>query len=66
MARTIELGTFNFLICHVFKKLKINSRGGAWVVQWVKHLTLVFGLSHDLMVMRSNPTLGSALGMEPA
>jgi len=32
----------------------------------VKHLTLDFGLGHDLRVMRSSPLSGSLLGVEPA
>ena len=31
------------------------------MTQWVKRPTLDFGSSHDLMVMRLNPVLGSAL-----
>ena len=38
---------------------------GDWVTQWVKYLTLDFGSGHDLRVVRSSPTLGYALGMEP-
>ena len=39
---------------------------GTWVDQSVKHPTLDFSLGHDLRVMRSSPTSGSTLGMEPA
>ena len=35
---------------------------GAWVAQLVKHLTLDFGSSHDLRVVRS----GSMLGVDSA
>ena len=38
--------------------------GGAWVAQSVKHLTLGFGLGHDLAVRGVNPRagLGAYLG----
>ena len=36
------------------------------MAQSVKHMTLDFGLGHDLMVVRSSLALGSALGIEPA
>lgn len=39
---------------------------GAWVVQSVQCLTLGFSAGHDLGVVRSNPALGSALGVESA
>ena len=39
---------------------------GDWVAQLVKQLTLDFGSGHDLRVVRSSPTLGFALSMEPA
>ena len=34
---------------------------GAWVAELVKHLTLGFSSGHDLEVVRSSPTSGSAL-----
>ena len=34
------------------------------MAQAVKHLTLDFGSGHDLKAVRSNPTMGSALGVE--
>lgn len=36
------------------------------MVQVVKHPTLDFGLGDDLRVVRSGPTSGSKLDMEPA
>ena len=36
------------------------------MAQLVKCQTLAFGSGHDLMVVRSNPVLDSALGTEPA
>ena len=45
---------------------KNSSIWDAWVAQSVKHLTLDFRSGHDLMDMRSSPTSGSALSMEPA
>jgi len=37
-----------------------------WVAQLVKRPTLDFGSGHDLRVVRSSPTSGPMLGMEPA
>ena len=34
---------------------------GAWVAQFVEHLTLDFGSGHDLRVMRLSPALGFGL-----
>ena len=34
--------------------LKLEPTGGTWVAQLVKHLTLGFGSSHDLRVVRSS------------
>ena len=34
---------------------------GTWVAQLVKHLTLDFGLGHDLTVRRFKPPTGSVL-----
>ena len=45
---------------------KIPAQWGTWVAQSVKHVTLDLGSGHDLRVMRSSPTLGSVLNMEPA
>ena len=39
---------------------------GAWVIQSVKRPALDFSSGHDLRVLRSSPTTGSALLMEPA
>ena len=43
-----------------------NYEWGAWVVQMVQYPTLDFSSSHHLRVVRSSPTLGSMLGVEPA
>ena len=51
-----------FVILSFIKFLK----GGAWVAKSVKHPTLDFGSGHDIRIMRSSPTSGSALGMESA
>lgn len=40
--------------------------GGDSIAQLVKHLTLDFGWSHDLRVVRLNPESGSTLGMGSA
>ena len=40
-------------------KVKGSSERGAWVAQWVEHLTPDVGSSLDLRVMSSSPTLGS-------
>ena len=45
--------------------LKSHNKG-AWVAQSIKCLALDFGSGHDIRVVRSNPRLGSALGVEPA
>ena len=39
---------------------------GAWVAWSVKRLTLDLGSGHDVTVMGSSPTSGSALSMEPS
>ena len=39
---------------------------GTCVAQLVKHWTLDFGSGRDLRIVRSKPTLGSGLSMEPA
>ena len=47
--------------------LIIPCHGGAWVAQVVKHLTLDFGLGHDLTVCESEPHIGlCADRVEPA
>ena len=38
---------------------------GVWVAV-IQHLTLDFGLGHDLRVVGLSPMLGSMLGVEPA
>ena len=43
-----------------------NWHMGAWVVQYIKRLTLDFGSGHDLRVVRSRPTSGSGLSAESA
>ena len=43
-----------------------NADGGAWVAQWVEHLTLDFASGHDPRVMGSSPVSGSAWSMERA
>ena len=46
-------------------RIKLFS-GGTWVVQFVKHLTLDFGSSHDLIVLGLEPHVGlSANSVEP-
>lgn len=40
---------FKLLLCRSFKN---NNSRGAWVVQSVKHPTLVFGSVHDLKALR--------------
>ena len=50
------MGEFNF-----FKFINYRS---AWVVQFVKHLTLGFGSGHDLGAMKLSPALGFVLGMK--
>ena len=44
--------------------IKISRPRSAWVAQLVKRLTLGFSSGHDLRVVRSSPTLGSALSGE--
>ena len=39
---------------------------GTWVTQSVKRPTLDIGSGRDLVVMRSSPSLGSTLNVEPA
>ena len=39
---------------------------GTWVTQLVKHPAFDFCSGCDLTIVRSSPTLGSALGMERA
>lgn len=36
---------------------------GTWAAQSAKRLTLCFGSGHDLRIMRSSPTSGSALAL---
>ena len=55
------------MVCSIhFYRTNNNGHWGIWVAQSLKHLTLDFGSSYDLRVIRSSPALGSALGMEPA
>ena len=51
---------------HLKDTLKVNLSWGAWMAQSVRHLTVDFTSGHDLMVLRSSPTLGSRLGVKPA
>ena len=43
-----------------------NAVRGAWGAQSIKCLTLDFCSGHDLRVMRSSPTSGSTMSVEPA
>ena len=43
-----------------------NNYWSAWEVQSVKPLTLGFGSSHDLRIVRSSPVLDSTLSLESA
>ena len=45
--------------------LEIQLHGGTWVAKSVEHVTPDFGSGRHLIVMRSSPTLGSALSVEP-
>ena len=47
-------------------KIKINTRGGAWVAQPVDGPTLDFGSGHDPGIVAPSPIAGLALGAEPA
>ena len=38
--------------------------GGAWVAQWVKHLTAAFSSGHDLMGREVGPCIGPHAGRE--
>ena len=52
---------------HLRHLLEVTSFQGAWVAQSVKHLTLDFGSSHNLMVCGIEPCVGlCADSMEPA
>ena len=42
------------------------SPNSTWVAQLVKRPIPDFSSGHDLRVLRSSPTLGSVLGLEPA
>ena len=46
---------------HGLMKRKHLKKGGAWVTQSVKHLTLGFGSGHDLTVFGLSPTSSFAL-----
>ena len=46
--------------------IKNGTVRGTWVAQLVKHLTLDFGSSHDLRVLRSSSMWGLPLSMESA
>ena len=46
--------------------LKVPGFWGAWVAQWVEHLTLDFSSGHDPRVSGSNPALASMLSVELA
>ena len=48
------------------KQMQLKIFRGAWVDQLIEHLTLDFGSDHDLRVVGSSPSSGSALSMEPA
>ena len=57
--------------CLRMAKVTVPAKGnrlvrGAWVAQSVKHPTFDFCSGHDLRVMGSSPTSGSALGVDPA
>ena len=43
-----------------------NWHMGAWVVQYIKRLTLDFGSGHDLRIVRLSLGSDSVLGVEPA
>ena len=44
-----------------------SRRQGAWLAQWVKHLTLDFSAGRDLMVGKTEPYIGPcANSVEPA
>ena len=63
----INRPTPKMLCKHDQGKLLLRSIfGGAWVAQSVKRPTLAFSSGRNLTVMRSRPTWGSALNMEPA
>ena len=46
------------------KKQSKCKMGNFWVAQSVKHPTPDFDSGHNLRVVKSSPTLGSALGIE--
>ena len=56
---TSQLVSINILL----KVLKVR---GAWMVEYLKCLTLNLGSGLNLKVMDSGPALGSMLGMEPS
>ena len=64
---------FNGRICRKWKikplpplSYKNATLGEPGWLSWLKHLTLDFGSSHDLRVVRSSPILGSTLSKESA
>ena len=65
--KTIEIFKKTIWDLPDFPEVKLYSKNcGSWVSQLVKCPTLDFSSGHDLTVVRSSPTLGSALSMEPA
>ena len=49
---------------HVNLRNKKEKSWGTWMAQLVKHLTLDFGTSDDLTVVRSSPTSGPELAAQ--